>query len=69
MIKKKSASLREAICFLRIQRSCVPELVKVVPHAVAGLGKCVRVTQVILVLKPCRGHEELGTLEAMEGHW
>ena len=26
-------------CFLGAQRSCVPEIAKVVPHAAAGFGK------------------------------
>jgi hypothetical protein len=37
-------------CFLRAQRSCVPEIAKVVPRTAAALGN-VSVTQVGLVLK------------------
>jgi hypothetical protein len=37
-------------CFLKAQRGYVSEIAKVVPRAGAGLG-CVRVTQVVLVLK------------------
>jgi hypothetical protein len=51
-------------CFLRAQRSCILEIAKVVPSAAAVLGN-VRLTQVVLVLKTCRGHEEqlrLGTV-------
>jgi hypothetical protein len=29
-------------CFLRAQRSCVPEIAKVVPRAVAGLGNVLK---------------------------
>ena len=46
-------------CFLRAQRSYVPEIVKVVPRVLQlslVMSLVLRVTQVVLVLKAWRGH-------------
>ena len=58
-------------CFLRAQRSCVPEIAKVVPYAAAGLGNVQESpsgTDSEGMKGSCRA-AEAQHCEAMKGHW